>query len=361
MRRIGCGTAIASPTAMPLLLLLVACSPVRLTDTTRLAPDLFGADPDHLATPYVVGASFQILLSTPKDPGGWTLEATDPDVLAVGEGEINRDEDGDGTVTFPVTAVGVGSVELLVRDRDGEEALRADARVAAPTRVELRSASDLELDPTAAALAVPKVLVGGTAAFRVDFFEGDTPLAGAGGLVATAGSGLVLEDKRTFPTDSDWLVVTPSEAGTLTLALATGGADAGSVSLEAVDSSSIAGITLDRDDEALAEDGEGLQVLATLEDDDGATIYGAVFTWTAGGEPLDAPGDVFTYTFDASEATVVEVASGDLSETVTVHGRGGGVSDTSNVACAVANVGPVGVAVLLAAMGAVRRRRAAKA
>jgi hypothetical protein len=344
-----------------LLLLLVACSPVRLTDTTRLAPDLLGADPGHLATPYVVGASFSIVLSTPKDPAGWTLEATDPDVLAVGEGEIDRDEDGDGTLTFPVTAVCVGSVELVVHDREGAEALRADARVAAPTRAELRSASDLELDPTAPALSLPKVLVGGTAAFRVDFFDGDTPLAGAGGLVATAGSGLVLEDKSTFPTDSDWLVITPSEPGTLTLDLATGGADAGSVSLEAVDTSVVAGITVDRDEEAGAEDGDSLQVLAILEDSAGAEIYGASFTWTAGGEALDAPGDVFTYTFDASEATVVEVATGDLSETVTVHGRGGDVSDTSNVACAVANVGPVGVAVLLAAMGAVRRRRATKA
>lgn len=332
-----------------MLTLLLACSPVRLVDDTRINLEPGGTS---LGSPYVVGAEFTLLLDMAGSPEGWSVESSDPAVLELGSAVVERDSDGDAHLEIEAFAVGVGSTALVVTDDRGDTVLSPTAEVRAPTRVELRAAVDTSAGREEV-VEDPQVCVGGESVFRVDFFDGDESLAGAGGLVVSGPE--VTTDESNFASDHDWIVVTPTSAGTLVVDLETGGVAAGSVTLEAVDASHIDAIDLKRDPESAASRGDSLKITADALDADGERVFGAPITWSEDGGPAEE-GDEYVYDFDPSVTTDVTVQIGALSETVTVHGDGTPV-ESDSVACAVANVGPVALAIGLSLLGVARRRR----
>ena len=341
------GTELACWAGM-LPLLLLACSPVRLLDDTQFNLDV--AD-TSLGTPYLIGAKITFIVELRGGADGWSIASGDDAVISLGDPFVERN-DGDVELKVDAIAAGVGTTTVTVTDDHGEVVLSPTVEVRAPTRVEVRAGTDVNRDGTASPLTQPQVCVGGEAAFRLDFFDGDQALSGAGGLQVAAAD--VETDQSSFGDDHDWIVVAPSSAGTLTVDLETGGVSAGSIEFLAVDPGEIASVALDPDSELGVEAGDSLRVVADAEDGEGERVFGAPFSWTQDGTALSESGDAYSYTYDPDVETEVEVTVGGASDTVTVHGTGD-VVDTGSVACAVANVGPVGIAVLLAALGASRR------
>ncbi len=266
-----------------MILLLLACTSVSLSDNTRLNLDPFSGAVS-LASPYVVGAQFDLLLDGPAaELRDYELVSRDAGVLSIGRGELSNDDDDDddALMSFPTTAVGVGSTEVVVLGPTGEEVLQGTAEVAAPDSFELRAATDLELQENPEPVATPVVYVGGQSAFRVDFFFGDTPLAGAGGLgVESNNATVATPDDSTFPDDADWLVVEPSRAGDFSIALQSGGTAVGEVALTAVKADSVARVDVLRETENGAEEGDRIGVIAWAENEAGDRVYGVPFTWT---------------------------------------------------------------------------------
>lgn len=343
-----------------MILALLACTPVTLHDDTRLNLDPF-AGPVSLASPYLLGAQFDLVLDGPAaELTDYRLVSQDAGVLSLGRGEfVNYDEDDDAYMAFPTTAVGEGQTELVVVSPSGDEVLRGSVEVKAPDSFELRAAADLDREEDPSAVESPTVFVGGQSAFRVDFFSGSTQLAGAGGLSVNSNSASVATpDDSTFPDDADWLVVEPSRAGDFSVTVSTGGEVVGDVSFSAVKADAVASVDVSRESESGAEEGDPVSVLAFAEDAEGGLVYGVPFTWAEDGQPFEATGDQYVYHYDPNVTTVVTAEGAGRVISFTVHGRGD-VYDSNDVACAVANVGPVAPAVLLGLLG-LRRRRAAR-
>ncbi len=71
---------------------------------------------------------------------------------------------------------------------------------------------------------------------------------------------------------------------------------------------------------------------------------------------FEETGDQYVYAYDADLTTTVTAEGAGRVIQFEVHGRGE-VYDTNDVACAVANAGPVAPAILLGLLGLRRRRR----
>ncbi|GDX79023.1 hypothetical protein LBMAG42_08340 [Deltaproteobacteria bacterium] len=286
-------------------------------------------------------------------PDGWSLVSDDTSVVDVEVGDINTDGDVD-FVQFGGRAIGAGSATLTVLDAFGAEVATADVTVAMPTRVELRSATDLEVDEEAAALGTPKVVVGGETTFQVKYFDGDTLLHGAGAARVDGDDARWDVESNFLGDELDWIVVRPDEAGVMSTALSVAGTTVATVSIEGVDAEAIAAVVLKPESEEGAEKGDARQVIAWAEDAAGEKLYGAPFAWTERGDALDGVGDQYGYEFLPGVSSELVAEVNGVSATTTVHGRGS--VDRVNCACAVANVGPIGGAIALALLGIVRRR-----
>lgn len=344
------------------LVAAVGCQSAALSDNTALK--LFpSATANSLSSPYVIGAEFELeVVSAGQRPDGWTLESSNPEVLTVDVMEPLDDESTDGDTTigfFPAHARAAGTTVLTLLDAEGKERGGDEVEVKRPDRFEVRAAIDVEVDEDRAPLLTdPSVVIDGEAAFEVTFFAGDTELAGAGGMTAVAaGDAGAVGDNSTFPDDTDHLVLTPHTAGPDSVALGTGGVEVGVFNFEAVASSAVTTVELEADSEAGAEEGERLGVLALARDAAGEAVYGASFSWSADGEGIEEVGDRLTYSFAADEAKELEAAYGAGSATATIHGTVTDVGSSNDVSCAVANVGPIASAIVLAIAGAAGRRR----
>ncbi len=343
-----------------MFLLLVACTHVTLHDDTRLNIDPFGSDVS-LASPYLIGAQFEFLLDGPEaEISAYTLESMDAGVLTVGPGVLqmseSEDED-DRYMTFEATAVGEGDTEILVFDGDGVEVLRGDVAVEVPDRVEFRAASELEETENPDPVENPACYVGGESAFRVDFFHGNTQLAGAGGLgVDDRGQSVATPDDSVWPDDADWVVVAPQKNGDYTVGISTGGTEVTELSFTGVGDAGIDHIDARRDTESGAEEGDHLAVHAWGELDDDSRVYGLSFEWTENGTFLADVGDTYTYEYDPDVNTTVTASAAGQVMQLEVHGYGD-VSDSNSMACAVVNAGPVAMGVLLTLLGVRRKRR----
>ncbi len=333
-----------------MILLVLACSPVTLTDDTRLSLDpIAGAS---LASPYTLGAQFDLQLRGPEAVvEEYTLVSTDEDVLELGAGV----SDDDGQLAFAAIATGEGTTQLVVLDADGNEAFRGMAEVLRPSRAELRAATDLSAEEEAGALDAASVCVGGEALFRVDLFRGEEALAGAGGLAAdTTSSAAVGVEVSSFITDHDWLRIAPDAAGAVDVRLLVAGAELQVVSMTAVAETDVQELELGSQSEAGAQVGDDLEVVAWGTTGGGERVYGVPVAWESGAEQL-GQGDTLRYSFDPAVTSVVSALGASQEAQVVVHGVAT-VSDSDTAACAVANVGPVGAAIVLAMLGALRRR-----
>ncbi len=343
-----------------MFLLLVSCAQVTLHDDTRLNLDPFGSEVS-LASPYVLGAQFEFLLDGPEaEIQSYTLESLDAGVLSVGRGVLQMsesDDTDDRYMSFEATAVGEGDTEILVFDGDGIEVLRGDVAVKVPDRVEFRAASELEETENPDPVENPACYVGGESAFRVDFFHGDNQLAGAGGLgVDARDQSVATPDDSVWPDDADWVVVAPQKSGEYSVSISTGGTDVAEFAFTGVGDAGIDHIDARRDTESGAEEGDHLEVHAWGELDDDSRVYGLSFEWTENGSFLPDVGDTYTYEYDPDVTTTVTASAAGQVMQLEVHGYGD-VSDSNSMMCSVLNAGPVAAGVLLAALGARRKRR----
>lgn len=339
---------------LSLLLSFVACPTVRIADSTSFNLAILGGEEDQLHGPYVAGADLSFTVwSDGVTPDGWSLVSDDTAVVDVEEGDLNTDGEAD-FVQFGGHAVGAGTATLTVLDAFGFEVGTAEVTVAMPTRIELRSATDLEVDEAAPALARPMVVVGGETTFQVQYFDGDTVLHGAGAARLDGDESRWSVESNFLGDELDWIVVRPDEPGVMSTELSVAGASVAMVRVEGVEAGAIAAIVLKPESEEGAEKGDGRQVIAWAEDAEGEKLYGAPFTWTERGDALEGVGDQYTYDFLPGVTSELVAEVNGVSATTTVHGRGS--VDHVDCACAVANVGPIGGAIALALVGIVRRR-----
>jgi hypothetical protein len=353
---------------VPLLLLGACADPVfRLGDDVDLTLDLPEAGPDATApeatlhTPYVQGAAFNLLVDPSNDRPlkGWTVESTDPDVLAVDVPESESDG-----LRVPATAVGAGTTEVVVFDDAGEEVLRSDVEVVFPDRFELRANGPLSIGATDtwSLVEAPTVLVWGTAAFELSWFAGDEALHGSGALSVDASDALGAHARTSYlMEDREWLVLEPGAAGTETITVNAAGVAVGSVDVTVVESSAIATVTATAtEDLRHLASGDGARVLMRARTSDGTAIDGVPFAWEFDGEALEGEGDLLDYTFDPEASANVTAANGGATGAVTIHAsEPGDVASSGSVGCSVLGFGSLGAAAtwLGAAMALGRRRR----
>ena len=339
--------------------LLLACSSVTLRDDTQLNLDLEDV-PVSLASPYLVGAHFDLrLVGNVSDLEDYSLQADTPGIFTIGKPtfEDGNETDDEDRLVFPTIADQPGSTILRVFNADGEEILEGEARVEVPTRFDLYASTDIEVEVDPQPVHIPNVYTGGRASFRIDFSADGQPLAGAGGVTAQVrGESDAIPDDSTFPDDENWLTLAPTYGGEQVVVVKTGGIEVGEFSFLSVNDTGVENVQALRDSEDDADEGDPLSVTVWGEDPAGARVYGIPFRWQQDGQPFAESGDQYIYTFDSDVETDVLVQGGGRTLSMSVHGVGN-IADSNDVACAVANVGPIGSAMVLALLGIARRRR----
>lgn len=344
---------------MTLPFLLFACSSVQLRDDTQLNLDLEDV-PVSLASPYLVGAHFDLrLVGSVDDLEEYRLEADTPGILTIGKPtyEDGNESDDEDRLVFPTIAAVPGTTILRVYNADGDEILDGEATVAVPTSFDITASTDIEVEASPQPVLQPKVYTGGRASFRLDFFADGKALAGAGGVTGhVQGEPDPIPEDSTFPDDENWLTLAPTTAGEQVVTVKAGGIEAGQFLFTSVGDAGIENLQALRDSEDDADFDDPLSVTVWGEAPDGSRVYGIPFRWKQDGEPFAESGDRYTYHYDPDIETDVMVQGGGRTLSMSVHGTGA-IYDSNDVACAVANVGPIGGAVVLALLGIARRRK----
>ncbi len=337
-----------------------ATSPVDLQDDIEVDLDLFTPPHDHLHQPYVLGTSVTIRAVVHDhgiDTSRLRFESGDPSVLRV---------DGVHNGSAGCTALGAGQTTLTVLDGSGHPLHTATIDVRAPTRAVLVSNGALRAGESeaAATVATPHIVVGGTAAYIVHYFDGDTRLFGNGVLAATPTSDMDATPMTTFLLESrEWLVLVPNVVGDHAVQLRAAGTDLGTVPVVAVSRDAIDHLTLSTPNEGSARESDALSVHAQAVAADGTPIDGAAPTWQLDGATATGMGDLFTYNFAAGHTRQLEAHVGDTSATATIHGTDGSVSSSASVGCsavpgAASGALPFGLGLVGLALVVRRRRRA---
>jgi hypothetical protein len=299
---------------------------------------LFHAQED-LHTPYVVGAKFNITVATTGNTttAGWTLSSSNPSVLSVGSSTDSTD--------FPVTAVAPGQTTLSVLDASKKVLDTHVVEVAEPDSVQLAAHGLLlaGLSDSEAQVSHASVLEGGTATFLVRYYQGARELYGNGAVTPTSsGPVTATTTASSFADDRDWIALNATNtAGSGQVALAVGGRTVTIVPVQVVASSTIARIGTIAQSESKASDGETLYVFGRAFDSQGVEVYGASYTWVAGGTTVSGvagpqPSDLLSYNYSSSASETVTATYSTFLTSTTVHGTGGTVGSTTAVDCSVA-------------------------
>lgn len=343
--------------------LLAGCHQYSLVDDIQLDFNLF--DPplgptNELHLPYVQGAKVSIFVDgvSSKDAKGLAFESDDPTILSVdGVGS-------DGTASC--TAHQAGTVTLHAR-LNGSEIVSGDVTVALPTRAVLSPTGPLFVgDPTPlGADNTVQVLNGGTATFLVTYFDGETQLFGNGVLGATPSAGISATPEQTFLLqEREWIQVTPTATGTQTVALSADGVPFGTLTVNSVDESAVASVSLEPSSTSGAKNGDGEVVLAQSFDVARQPIFGVTYTWNLAGEEQTGEGDLFKYNFSDKKTGSLSAQFGSLSASTSIHATSGFVASSNDIGCAASpgapggSAGALGLAVAALAVLRLRRRSA---
>lgn len=344
---------------MTLSFLLFACESVQLRDNTQLNLDLEDV-PVSLASPYLVGSHFDLrLMGSVDDLEEYRLEADTPGILTIGRPtyEDGNESDDEDSLAFPTIAAEPGSTILRAYNADGDEVLQGEAIVAVPTSFDITASTDIDIEANPVPVLVPKVYNGGRASFRLDFYADGKALAGAGGVTGQiAGEPDPIPEDSSFVDDENWLTVAPTRGGDHVVTVKAGGIEAGQFTFTAVNDAGIENLQALRDSEDEADLDDPLSITVWGEAPDGSRVYGIPFKWQQDGQPFAEAGDRYTYNYDPNIETDVKVQGGGRTLSMSVRGTGA-IYDSNDIACAVANVGPVGGAMALALLGIARRRK----
>ena len=345
-----------------------------LSDSFHL--DLFSFQ-NELSSPYVAGSSFSLRVTcgSCSNTQGWTVKSSDSGVIAVGSPTASAQA---SQTSFNVSAqAGSPGVALIsVLDGSGKQVDQAPVRVAIPTRAGVYAYGRVLAGDSDAQSTVTKfeMLSGGTATFLVRYFDDGGELSGAGNPgLATGGVVSANVHSSSLAPDRDWLAVTAPQTGSGDVTLVVAGTSVTKIPVTVLDPSAVANVTLDKQRDDNAHDGDSLYVVGRALDSSGADVFGASFSWSADGQsipPLQGePSDLAWYTFKKSGNDTLTAGFGGHYSSVGIHAQpqAGGVvtlGSTATTGCSAAGtlgsgspVTPSALLVALAALGMVRVRR----
>jgi MYXO-CTERM domain-containing protein len=347
--------------------LLAACTS-EFTFTDSVNSRLYEFKPraefgDELSTPYVLGAQFEVFVEDndrETDFVGWKVEVVDPRVLRL-RGEPYRMSPH--ILALDVVAAGEGVTELLLRDTAGAIRGSAAVEVKRPTRAKLFAAPIYALDNPdfRGETPRPRILVGGTATFAVEYLHEDTRLQGSTAIQVVGSRGVEASVRQSeLAHNRNWLQLTVAEEGRHSAELWLGDAMVEQVEIEGVRPSMIAGIEMIAGDASDPEElaGEWLLVAQAVSEDK-QPIYGVDFEWAVPEHAFAEPGDVFVFEHDPDEQfrRVTARAYGvEASKSVRVAAGEPVSSNDTSLACSVTG-GPAPWALGLLLLGLRRRRR----
>ena len=329
-----------------------------------VSPFLFIAQPqpDGLHQPYVRGTETRIHVSSRSlldVPGNWTATSSDPSVLRIDETDDDR-----RSLTLDVTAVGEGSCQLTVFDRNGTELRTAAVEVLAADRAVVKPHGDMagDFEELVADTRSFQVVTDGTATFLVQWYAGTIPLFGTGALEVDDeddNGGLDVTARRTsLMEEREYLEVTAEIEGEFPVELRADGVAVDEITIEALAEDDIDDIRIYSEGEQGAHPGQTIHLLAHAEDAAGRPIYGVEFDWRFDGGHEPGSGDLYSYQFDPEEPHTVEIEFDDLQDEVPIHGREGMVESTNSIGCnAGTGSGGLPALALLIGLVAVARRR----
>jgi hypothetical protein len=317
--------------ALSLAAFSLGCEGKQLHDDVDIVFDFdpvldLDADEYHLHSPYVVGT--EVTFDYAGDAPGWTLESSDPSVMAL-------DPDGRGVRGV---AVGEGTTTLTVRDAKGDVLEEAEVSAWLPDRATLVPNGMAIIgfpEPTDHAT----VEVDGTATFEVLYQRSGNRLFGTG-LLSVGGDpdlGAVAVE-TSFWERREWLQLTPHAVGTATLPLYCGAVTLPPLTVTVVPPGSAVDMTLvyDRDLVNSPEDGQSLTILARVFDGKGEPIYGAEPSWMINEQALAGEGDLFRFEYREEASKSVAATYGGLRADLRFPGEDGHVDSSNNIGCGVA-------------------------
>jgi len=320
---------------------------------------------DELSTPYVLGAQFEVFVEDndrETDFIGWKVEAVDPKVLQLRAEPYRM---GEHILVVEVAAFGEGVTELLLRDTSGAIRGSAAVEVKRPTRAKLFAAPIYALDNPdfRGETPHPRIVVGGTATFAVEYLHDDIRLQGATDIQAVGSSSIDATVKHSELVDNrNWLQLTVEAQGRHSAELWLGDMLVEEVDIFGVPSSMVAGVELIDGDATTPDElaGEWLLVAQAVAEDK-QPIYGVDFDWALPDRAYTDPGDVFVYEHDPNEEfRRVTARAYGVESAISVRAVAGepASSNDTSLTCSVTNTSaPPPWALGLLLLGLRRRRR----
>lgn len=339
---------------------LLACG---VPEGLHLEDDLGASDSElDIHGPYARGAVVTL------DVGGWRSGSVDetwnivPDDESVlvqlfdDDDDAEESEDDGFTVEFRAARSGITAVSLI--DPEGEVKARTTVEVVMPDTVTLHvaTAERMELPALADEDCGVRIVEGGTGGLVAQYWLGETEVFGNEVL------GLLSDDPLDLAVDHsydgknlDWLQLTPEDTGTHTVDLLVDGVHLETLTYEAVGQDAIASTALLGGDETDASEGDAIEILVQIFDDEDCPVYGAAWTWHVDGELHEDRGDIYRYDFDEDVSTTLDASFGDHEQSASVHGVGT-VMDSNAAGCS-ALAGTAALAPALLGLLALVRRR----
>lgn len=334
---------------MQTFLFLIACAPTFELSDSSDAPSVDGVS---LAPAYLAGGRVDLtLLGDGADIEFASIESADTSVFSLGETDSWEAGKGERVLSVNAEAVAPGETEVIVRDLFGTAVLVAPIRVALPSEIELAWTDRLSGDREPVIVESPTVFVDGQAVFDIAYLDGTDELFATADVQVPNGSAL-----DGWVESGNRLSIEPQQAGRYDIELQSGKYTLGRITGQAVGAEAIADVVLAADDESGRNAGDELAVVAQAYDAGDERIFGVPFAWSNGRGELEDMGDTFIYTYLPSKTVSLRVGGGTDSAEVVVHGVQARAGDADPLACAVANIGPVGSAIVLALLGIGRRR-----
>lgn len=320
-------------------LLAMGCDGVRLSDSVDLTFDFNPLDgpSDALHSPYVAGADFS-LYTTNVDRDEelrLTIASDDPSIL-----QVRPDDPG----VADATAVAPGTVDLLVRNDEGEELHRTPVDVVAADEARLLAHGPLLIGRPALQPETTEeiqVLVGGTATFLLDWFADGEALNGHGALTTEHGEGVQADPRQTYLfEDREWVSFSVFEEGAHEVRLLANGELVRTITIVGVSEASIDVVRLHGMDETDAATDEQLVVYAQAYAEDETPIYGVEYEWDLDGVSEPGLGDLFRYRYAPGVSAELCARHGELEGMATISATEGFVDSTNDLGCSVSGSGP---------------------
>ncbi len=353
------------------LALFAGCTSSEFTFTDSVNSRVFEFKPraefgDELSVPYVLGAEFEVYIEDNEretDFAGWKIETTNDKVLRFRDAPYGL---GEHTIALDVAAAGEGTAELLLRDPQGEIRGSAAVEVMRPTRAKLFAAPIYALDNPdfRGEVAGPRILVGGTATFAVEYLHRDTKLQGSTRIVAEGSDRLDAVVRHSELADTrNWLQLTVAGEGRHQAVLKLGDTVVEEVQVEGVGPSAIAGIEMIDGDAGTPDElaGEWLLVAQAVGEDK-RPIYGVDFEWDLPGRAFEIPGDIFVFEHDPEEQFQrVTARAYGVEAAISVRAAAGepASSNDTSLTCSVTGDAPSSGWLLALVLLGLRRRRGA--